>query len=147
MTNKSKSKNKAVVKKTVAAKPTREDISSEDLYTETPAFTEPGYVRREDEEDWDYNPDGDLEISEELKEWFQEQGFSTRWARHTKEDKFDSKNIAKNRKKGYEFAKIEQLPSHLRDRFEGEQSLDGFEGLVAYEDLVLMVAPLWKRIS
>ena len=145
MTNKSKSKNKVVGVKATPAKPTREEIQAEDLYTETPAFTEPGYLRREEEMDWDYNPDGDLEISEELAEWFREQGYATRWARHTKEDKFDSKNIAKNRKKGYEFAKLEQLPAHVRERFEGEQSLDGFEGLVAYEDLVLMIAPLWKN--
>ena len=138
-------KKKVATKKVVNTKPTREDIASEDLYTETPAFTEPGYLRREDEEDWDYNPDGDLEISEELSDWFKEQGFAMRWARHTKEDKLDSKNIAKNRKKGYEYVKVEALPVHLRDRFEGSNSLDGFEGFVAYEDLVLMIAPLWKN--
>lgn len=125
-------------------KPTRNEIASEDLYTETPAFTESGFMRREDEQDWDYNPDGDLEITDELKEWFAEQGYTLRWVRHTKDEKLDAKNIAKNKKKGYEFVKIEQIPVHLRDRFEGSNSVDGFEGFVTYEDLVLMATPTWK---
>lgn len=125
-------------------KPERKESTS-DLYTETPAFTETGFMRRDEEQDWDYNPDGDLEISDELKNWFAEQGITLRWVRHTKDEKLDSKNIAKNKKKGYEFIKIENIPVHLRERFEGQNSVDGFDGLVTYEDLVLMGAPTWKH--
>lgn len=123
---------------------TRNEMTSEDLYTEAPAFTETGFIRREDEQDWDYNPDGELEVTEELKNWFAERGGTLRWVRHTKDDKLDSKNLAKSKKKGYEFVKFEELPPHLRERFEGQKTVDGFDGYVTYEDLVLMVTPTWK---
>ncbi len=128
-------------------KPSRNDSvnTTEDLYTETPVFSQTGFVRNQEEMDWDYTPDGDLEISEELKQWFAEQGATLRWVRHSKDEKLDAKNIAKNKKKGYEFVKIEQIPLHLREKFENPNALDGFEGFVTYEDLVLMATPTWKH--
>lgn len=131
-------------KQSASNKPARETVHAEDLYEETQPFTEPGYVRRNEEQDWDYNPEGDLEITDELAQWFQEQDLVLRWVRHTKEDKLDTKSIAKNKTKGYEFVKYENLPDHLRGRFD-TLNVDGFPGCVTQGDLVLMAAPKWKH--
>lgn len=126
-------------------KPTRnETVVPTDLYTETTPFTESGYIRNEDEQDWDYNPDGDLEISEELKAYFAEQGGTLRWVRYLKEGAYDKKNVEKQSRKGYTFVKLEQIPLHLRGNFEGSNAIDSMQGFVAYEDLALMITPTWK---
>lgn len=117
-----------------------------DLYTETPMFTQTGYLRREEEQDWDYNPEGDLEIGQELAGWFKEQGFVVRWARYIKDDRLDQKNLLKNQKKGYEFIRKEALPAHFQDKFEGSgRDVDSMKDYVVFEDLVLMAAPIWKN--
>lgn len=135
------------MKNTTNKKPTRDEaLVSNDLYTEQEPFTETGLVTSTDmDTDWTYTPEGDLEISEGLQNWFKEKGLVFRWVRHTKSDFLDSKNLHKNKKKGYEFVKLSNIPAMYRDKFEGARKIDGLEDYVTCDDLVLMAAPIWKR--
>lgn len=111
---------------------------------ETP-FSTDSYVRdSENDSDWDYTEDNLLELPVEIKQWFDTQGYETRWVRYVIQGQMDMKNIKKNQKKGYEFVTREELPEGYADEY-NVASVDSMKDFVASSDVVLMKVPSWKK--
>ena len=100
-------------------------------------------VRGEDE-DWDWNPEGDLEMSPKMKAWFAENDMSYRWVLYQSQGEYYPKGVNTAKKKGYDFVRRDELPEGESDKYD-RASIDAMREYVTVNDVVLMKTPNWKR--
>lgn len=132
---------------TKAKKPTRNIRDESDknvIHIEKPMYSNDKYMDTSFDEDWDYTPEGELELPKAVLQWMDENDLAYRWVRYRSGAEYETRNIAKNKKKGYEFLKRDALPQHLLEKFD-TSAIDFMQDYVTVHDLTLMVTPKWKR--
>jgi hypothetical protein len=101
-------------------------------------------AKQEFDPEWNYTPEGDLQIPEEFDNWLKEQGYVWRWVRYKDGGEYTSRNIAKQKKKGYEFLLRRSVPEYLLEKYD-RSTMDTMKDYITIHDVVFMITPLWKR--
>lgn len=129
-------------------KPTRnirnDDVTVKDIHAPQPMYSSDKFMDTSFDETWDYVPEGELELPKGLIDWMEQNDLAHRWVRYRSGNEYETRNIAKNKKKGYVFLERKAVPQHLLEKFD-TSSIDFMQDYVTVHDLTLMVTPKWKR--
>lgn len=99
-------------------------------------------TRTNTERDYVYMPPSEMEIPNELKNKFSEQGFSLRWVRFLLGNEEDYKNIGLKEREGYIFVTTDEVGEYLP--MVRTASTKNHNGLVTVGDLALAKIPTYK---
>jgi hypothetical protein len=101
--------------------------------TETRAATQKDYV---------YTPPSEMEIPDELRSRFTEEGYTLKWIRFLIDGSEDYKNIGRRQREGWEWVLADEISGYLP--MSREFSTQSHKNLVTVGDLALAKCPTYK---